>query len=224
MPEGTTIEVILYKPVPGTYPRVAAILKGEIMKKIAMLFVLMVTLMLAISACGSAPAPTPEVVVVKETVVVEVPGDAPTAEPAAAEPAAPQYAPACAAAASNCTAPEVTMGTNNYCNEKQVYAILTAPGNTSYESLDPAMKCVDQVHADGSLRITCWVPGKGLLAYDLKACNTDCAAPQLDMNSSQCQEGLGYDAANQCCAQPSSGGEAGCTTFTVNIGTCAYVD
>jgi hypothetical protein len=115
------------------------------------------------------------------------------------------------------------MGDNSYCNEKQVYAIMSAPGNTSYESTDPAMKCVDQVHADGSLRITCWVPGEQLMAYDMKVCNTECAAPTLDMNSDQCQEGYGYDAANQCCAQATSGGEAGCTLYTVNIGTCANV-
>jgi hypothetical protein len=194
------------------------------MKKIAMLFALLVTLMLVLSACGSTPAPTPEVVVVKETVVVEVPGEAPPAEPAPAEPAAPQYAPVCAAAVNNCTPPEIEMGDNNFCSEKQVYAIMKAPGNTSYESLDPAMKCVDQVHADGTLRITCWVPGKNLLAYEMKVCNTDCAAPQLEMGSNQCQEGFGYDAANQCCAQPSSGGDAGCTNYKVNIGTCANVE
>ena len=194
------------------------------MKKLIVLLVLSLSLLLVLSACGSGPAPTPEVVVVKETVVVEVPAAAPTSEPAAAAPAAPQYAPMCAAAPAGCEPPVIEMGDNSFCNEKQVYAIMSAPGNTSYESTDPAMKCVDQVHADGTLRITCWVPGDQLLAYDMKVCNTDCAAPALDMNSGQCQEGYGYDAANNCCAQASAGGEeAGCTLYTVNIGTCAYV-
>lgn len=185
-------------------------------------FLFAMMLLLALSACGSAPAPTPEVVVVKETVVVEVPAEAPAEEPAA-EPAAPQFAPICAATASDCAPPEIEMGDNNFCNEKQVYAIMSAPGGTTYESTDPAMKCVDQVHADGSLRITCWVPGEQLLAYDMKVCNSACAAPQLDMASDQCQEGFGYDAANGCCAEPPAGGEAGCALYTVNLGTCANV-
>ncbi len=194
------------------------------MKKLTLLFVLALGALLVLSACGSAPAPTPEVVVVKETVVVEVPAEAPTSEAEPAQPAAPQFAPMCAAPAGDCAPPEIEMGDNNYCNEKQVYAIMSAPGGTSYESLDPAMKCVDQVHADGSLRITCWVPGKKLLAYDMKVCNSDCAAPQLDMNSDQCQSGYGYDSANGCCAQPPAGGEAGCTTYIVDIGACANTE
>jgi hypothetical protein len=199
------------------------ILKGETMKNITVLFALMLVLLLALSACGTAPPPTAEVVVVKETVVVEATAEAPAAEPAAAQPAAPQYAPMCAAATADCAPPEIEMGDNAYCNEKQVYAIMSASAGTTYESIDPAMKCVDQVHADGSLRITCWIPGKQLLAYDMKVCNSACAAPQLDMNSDQCQEGYGYDAANHCCAQPPAGGEVGCTLYTVNIGTCAQV-
>ena len=193
------------------------------MKKYPVLFALIAVLLLALSACGGGPAPTPEVVVVKETVVVEVPAAAPTAEPAAAQPAAPQYAPMCAAAPADCQPPEIEMGDNSFCNEKQVYAIMSAPAGTTYESTDPTMKCVDQEHADGSLRITCWIPGEQLLAYDMKVCNSACAAPALDMNSDQCQEGYGYDAANGCCAQPPSGGEPGCALYTVNIGTCANV-
>lgn len=194
------------------------------MKTARILFVLFSASLILLTACGTAPAPTPEVVVVKETVIVEQP--APT-QPAPAEPAQPQpeYAPFCEAAPAGCEAPTIEMGNKSYCNEKQVYAIMSAPAGTTYESMDPEMKCVDQTHADGSLRITCWVPGKQLLAYDLKACNGACAAPDLDMGSSQCPSGYGFDAANQCCAQqpPADAGEAGCTTFRVEIGTCANV-
>ncbi len=180
-------------------------------------FLLLLSLLL-MAACAPAPAaaPAPEVVVVKETVVVEQP--APVEPPPPEQGAAPQYAPLCQAA-SGCAAPEVEMLDNKYCVEKIPYAIMSVPAGTTYESLDPKLKCQDQMHSDGSLRITCY-SGKELWSYDMKVCNGACAAPQLDMTSGQCQEGYGYDAANQCCAQPSSGGEAGCTVYQVDIGAC----
>jgi hypothetical protein len=176
----------------------------------------MVSLLALLAACGPASAPAPEVVVVKETVVVEQPA---AAEPAAPAPAQAEYAPQCPAAASGCEAPTVEMLDTKYCVKKIPYAIMSVPAGTTYEPLDEDLKCVDQSHSDGSLRISCH-SGIELWSYNLKLCNGACAAPQLDMNSSQCQEGFGYDAANGCCAQPSAGGEAGCTVYQVDIGAC----
>lgn len=179
---------------------------------------LFAVLALALAACGGGAAPTPEVVVVRETVVVEAPPAQPQ-QPAPAEPAGPQYAPACQNAAGGCAAPEVEMLDNKYCVKKVPYAIMAVPAGTTYEPLDADLECTDQMHSDGKLRITCH-SGEELWSYDLKLCNGACAAPQLDMNSGQCQEGFGYDAANGCCAQPAAGGEAGCMVYQVDIGAC----
>ena len=189
------------------------------MKTVRILALSLATLAVLLAACGPSSAPAPEVVVVKETVVVEQPAAAaPQAEAPAAAPQ-PQYAPACPATATGCQAPEVEMLDNKYCVKKIPYAIMSVPAGTTYESLDPDMECQDQMHSDGTLRITC-SSGEELWSYNLKVCNGACAAPQLDMNSGQCQQGYGYDAANGCCAPPAPAGDAGCTVYQVDIGAC----
>jgi hypothetical protein len=189
------------------------------MNKIRLILVLMLSLLVTLAACGPAAAPAPEVVTVRETVVVEQTAVVEPAIPAPAEGSAPEYAPFCQAAASGCGAPEVEMLDNKYCVDKVPYAIMAVPAGTTYEPLDADLKCVDQMHADGRLRVTC-SSGEELLSYQLKVCNGACAAPVLDTNSAQCPAGYGYDAANQCCGQPAAGGEGGCTVYQVDLGAC----
>lgn len=154
------------------------------------------------------PAPTP------------VPPTAAQAEPAA--PAQPQYAPFCeAAAATGCEAPTVDMLDNKYCIEKVPYAIMSVPAGTTYQPLDPDLECVDQLHNDGSLRVTCHsLSSKQLWSYDLQVCNGACSAPALQMETGQCPEGYGYDPASMCCAAPAPASGDGCTTYTIDLGAC----
>jgi len=179
-----------------------------------------------LTACGGA-APAEPAPAVEQPPVVEEPPTAvppPPAEPTEAPPPAPaepQYAPLCQAAPAACEAPTVEMLDNKYCIEKVPYAIMSMPAGTTYESLDPDMVCVDQMHSDGNLRVTCHsVSGKQLWSYDLQVCNGNCTAPALQMGTGQCQEGYGYDAANQCCAAPAPAGSEGCTTYSVDLGAC----
>lgn len=195
------------------------------MKNARFLFVFVAVVVVLLTACGG-PAPTTE-----PAPAVEQPTDVePTALPAepasAAEPAQPQYAPFCeAAAASGCEAPTVTMLDNKYCIERVPYAIMAAPAGTTYESQDPDMECVDQMHNDGTLRITCHsISGKDLWSYDLKVCNSACSATSLEMGTDQCPEGYGYDAANQCCSAPVPSSSDGCTIYRVDLGVCQGAD
>jgi hypothetical protein len=192
------------------------------MKATRILFVFVVATLFLLAACGGGapaePAPATEAPAAVEPAPVE-PTQPP--EPAAPEPTQPQYAPLCEAAPTGCEAPTVEMLDNKYCVEKVPYAIMSVPAGTTYESLDPDMDCVDQMHSDGSLRITCHsVTSKQLISYDLKVCNGSCTAPALQMGTGQCQEGYGYDAANQCCAAPAPAGSDGCTTYRVDLGAC----
>jgi hypothetical protein len=137
------------------------------------------------------------------------------------ESAQPQYAPLCQAAPTSCETPAVTMLDNQYCIDRVPYAIMSVPAGTTYESQDPDMECVDQLHNDGDLRITCHsISGKDLWSYDLKLCNGACSALALEMGTAQCQEGYGYDSANQCCAAPVPSSSDGCTVYKVNLGVC----
>jgi hypothetical protein len=171
-----------------------AILKGVKMKTAHYLLVLVIATFLFLTACsGAAPV----------------------------EPVQPQYATLCQAAPTGCEAPAVTVLDNQYCIDKVPYAILSVPAGTAYESQDPDMECVDQLHEDGNLRVTCHsLSGKDLWSYDLKLCSGACSAPALELGTAQCQEGYGYDAANQCCAAPTSSGNDGCTIYKVNLGVC----
>ena len=111
-------------------------------------------------------------------------------------------------------------GDKNYCVEKIPYQnIAIAPG-TTFESLDPTgeFKCQDSgTVVDGKNIITC--TGKQLTAYQLKFTNSSCGASALATGTGQCQEGQGYDAAQNCCA-PLTDTSAGSVTIKVNMGAC----
>jgi hypothetical protein len=197
------------------------------MKTVRILFVFVVAALFLLTACGGGapvePAPAAEQPPTAEPPPAEPAPVEPTqpAEPVAPEPTQPQYAPFCDAAPAECSAPTVEMLDNKYCVEKVPYAIMSVPAGTTYESLDPDMVCVDQMHSDGNLRITCHsVTGKELWSYDLKLCNGSCIAPALQMETGQCPDGYGYDAASMCCAAPSPASGDGCTTYKVDLGAC----
>ncbi len=194
------------------------------MKTARTLLVFMVAAIFLLTACGGAapaePAPAAEQPVVAEPPTAE-PAPAEPTEPPPPEPTEPQYAPFCVAAPAGCEAPAVEMLDNKYCIEKVPYAIMSVPAGSTYESLDPDLDCVDQLHSDGSLRVTCHsVTSKQLWSYDLKVCNSACAAPALQVGTGQCPDGYGFDAASQCCAAPSPASGDGCTTYTVDLGAC----
>ncbi len=195
------------------------------MKTNRILFVFALTTLFLLSACGGAAPPEPAPVVEQPPVVQPV-APAPAepvqpAEPATPQPTQAQYAPACAAAPTGCEAPEVKMLDKAYCIKKVPYAIMSAPAGTTYESQDPDMACVDQMHSDGNMRVTCHsVTSKQLWSYDLKVCNSACSAPALQMGTGQCPDGQGYDPTNNCCAAPAPSGGDGCTIYQVDLGAC----
>jgi hypothetical protein len=192
------------------------------MKKTTHLMIVMtVFVVLFATACGgtTVPAAQPPVESAPNQAPVEA---APTQAPA--EPAAPAqtFAPACQAAIS-CAAPDVkdTQAADTYCVEKIPYQnILVMPG-TTFEELDPKgeLKCQDSgTVVDGKNVITC--TSKELWTYELKFTNSACAASALATGTGQCQEGLGYDAANNCCAPLGAGDAAGSVVIKVNMGAC----
>jgi hypothetical protein len=197
------------------------------MKTARILFVFVVATLFLLTACGGGapaePAPAseqPPAVLPPTAVPAPVEPTQPAA-PALPEPTQPQYAPFCEAAPAGCEAPTVELLDNKYCIEKVPYAIMAVPAGTTYESLDPDMVCVDQMHSDGNLRISCHsVSSKQLWSYDLKLCNDACSAPALQVGTGQCPDGYGFDAANQCCAAPSPASGDGCTTYRVDLGAC----
>lgn len=194
------------------------------MKLTRTLFFLAAAMVLLLAACGPTAAPAQEPVqqpAVQQPPATEPPAPPPVEEPPAAEPPQPEYAPTCQSAPAGCAAPEIEMIEKAYCIKKVPYAIMSVPPGTTYESLDPELDCVDQMHSDGNMRVSCHsVKSRQLWSFDVKFCNSACTAPALDMNSGQCQEGYGYDAANQCCAAPSTDSDAGCVVYQVDLGAC----
>jgi hypothetical protein len=181
---------------------------------------------LFVSACSGSAAPA--------TQAAPPPaGAAPTQAPAeAVQPAQPAqpaaataqtFAPACQAAAS-CAAPEVkdTAPNETYCVQKIPYQNIAVPSGTTFETLDPKgeLKCQDTgTVVDGKEIITC--TSKQLWTYQLKLTNSACGAKALATGTGQCQEGLGYDAAQNCCAPlTASQTGTGSVTIKVNMGAC----
>jgi hypothetical protein len=194
------------------------------MKTPRFLFVFAVVFFLA--ACGGTPL-IPETGNTMEQPTVEEPTAVPpTSEPVQASPVVltatqPQFAPFCESAPSGCQAPTVRMLDNKYCIDKVPYAIMSVAAGTTYETSDLDFQCVDQMHSDGTMRVTCHsVSGKELWSFDLKVCNSACSVPVLQTGSGQCPEGYGYDQANQCCAAPAPASSDGCTIYQVDLGAC----
>ena len=187
------------------------------MNKSGILFAFATSLLMILTACG-AQAPTQAATEVEQPVVVVEPTTQPLA---VSQPTQPQYAPFCQAAAAGCSAPEIEVLDKAFCVNKWPYIIMKVPAGTTYEPVDADLICQDQLHSDGSLRITCNdVEGQQLLSYELKVCNSACSAPALATGTGQCPDGYGYDSGNQCCAQPSTSGGDGCVVYTVDIGAC----
>jgi len=184
-------------------------------------FLLAVTLFVVIfaSACGGSPAPATQ----PAQPPVEI---APTDVPPAAAPTQPlattqSFAPACQAAAS-CAAPAVTdtAASDRYCVEKIPYQNILVDDGVAFEVLDPTnLTCADNgTIVDGKHVIECH--GTAAWATQVKFTNTACGGgTNLATGTGQCQEGLGYDAAQNCCA-PLTSGDAGSVIITVNMGQC----
>jgi len=176
------------------------------------------------SACGGSAAPATQAAPPPvEVVPTEAP---PVVAPATAQQPAqpvPVFAPACQAATS-CAAPAVeemdTEVKKTYCVKKVPYQNILVPPGTTFEVLDTSgeFKCKDSgTVVDGKAVLSC--TGKNLWAYELKLINPACSASNLTTGTGQCQEGLGYDAAQNCCA-PLTGGDSGSVTIKVNLGSC----
>ncbi len=186
------------------------------------LLAMTVLLALWVSACGGSAAPATQAVV--PPVVDSAPTQPAPVEPAPTQPLATvqSFAPACQAAAS-CAAPAVTdtAAADRYCVEKIAYQNILVDDGVTFEVLDPTkLMCADNgTIVDGKHVIECHGLVKEAWASQVKFTNTACGGASLATGTGQCQEGLGYDAANNCCA-PLTSGDAGSVTITVNMGTC----
>ena len=196
------------------------------MRTARILFVFVVATIFLLTACGGgasaepAPAATQPPVVEGPT-ATQPPAPASVEPTTPPEPTEPQYAPFCEAAALGCEAPTIEMLDNKYCVDKVPYAIMSVAAGSTYESLDPDMNCVDQLHSDGNMRVSCHsLTSKQLWSYNLKVCNGACTAPVLQTGTGDCPEGYGYDPVNMCCAAPSPSSSDGCTIYQVNLGAC----
>lgn len=185
-------------------------------------FLLAMTIFVVIfaSACGGSAAPATQAAQppaeISPTEVPPVEAAAPTQPLATVQ----SFAPACQAAAS-CSAPAVkdTAASDRYCVEKIPYQNILVDNGVTFEVLDPTnLTCVDNgTLVEGKHVVECH--GTEAWSTQVKFTNTACGGSALTTGASQCQAGLGYDAAQNCCA-PLTAGDAGSVTITVNMGEC----
>ena len=197
------------------------------MKTPRSLFVFLAVTVFLLAACGAAPPATEptamqELSPEEERTTLQPTSALAEPTPVGPTPTQPQYAPFCETAPSGCEAPVVTMLDNSYCVEKIPYAIMSVPAGTTYESEDLEFQCRDQMHSDGTMRVTCHsVTGKQLWSFNLQVCNSACSASPLQIGTGQCPEGYGYDQANTCCAAPAPASSDGCNVYKVDLGACS---
>jgi hypothetical protein len=152
--------------------------------------------------------------VIPPTMAQQPAAPAPTEQPAAS----PQFAPVCqsAAAVSPAEVQQVEIG----CVDKVPYTNVLVAANTQYEVLDKTgtFKCSDSgMVVDGKTVLTCY--GKPLYTFDLKLSGSGPGSTAPSTGTDQCQQGYGYDAAQQCCA-PLSASASGSSTVQINLGAC----
>ena len=156
-------------------------------------------------AVASACAPTP------------APAQAPSG--AVGQPvAAVEFAPICQGG-SACQVPSASQNQIDCVNKIPYTNVLVEPG-TSFEVLDKSgdFTCNDSgIVADGKSVISCF--GRELYRFDLKLTNTACGGSNLQTGTGQCQDGYGFDAAQQCCA-PVGGDAPGSIVVSVEMGAC----
>lgn len=187
-----------------------------------LLLVLLAIVSMIVSACASAasPATQPAPAPVEET----VPTQAPPAEQPAPTDASPvqTFAPACQVATASCAAPDVkdTVASDRVCVKKVPYQYIFVDDGVAFEVMEPdKLTCVDNGgrSSDGKRAIECH--GTEAWASQVKFTNTACSAAALTVDATKCQEGLGYDAAANCCA-PLTSTDSPSVTITVNMGEC----
>ncbi|MCA1899235.1 MAG: protein kinase [Chloroflexi bacterium] len=132
---------------------------------------------------------------------------APTAEPSPLP-----LAPACDSELSIPT-PSVRE-TNKICVEKKPYTAVSIPQGASFESLSPAMSCIEETTSNGRAIISC--TGQQLYSYQLKVCSP---LPVLESASDKCGADLVYDPGGQCCRSAPAAGD-GCVVFKVDLRAC----
>jgi len=188
-------------------------------KTTSLLLAVTVFVVMFASACGGSAAPATQAA---QPPVEIAPTEVPPVE-AATQPLATvqSFAPACQAAAS-CAAPAVTdtVAAERYCVEKVPYENILIDDGVTFEVLDPTnLTCVDNgTIVDGKHVVECH--GTAAWATQVKFTNTACGgSANLATGTGQCQEGSGYDAAQNCCAPLNAGG-AGSVIITVNMGQC----
>lgn len=183
-------------------------------KKTYLLMVTTVFMVLFVSACGRSAAPATQAAPPVEIVPTEA------AAPLTSVPV-PVLAPACQASDS-CSAPDVkdTAGYETYCVQKVPYQNILIDEGVTFEALDPnKLTCIDNgTIVDGKRVLECH--GTALWTSELKLTNSACGgSASLATGTGQCQEGLGYDAAQNCCAVLAAA-DTGSVTIKVNMGAC----
>jgi hypothetical protein len=182
------------------------------------LLAMTVFMVLFASACGvsAAPAAQPPVQIAP-TEAAPVNAAAPVQQSAPAQ----TFAPACQASDS-CAAPALkdTAANETYCVQKIPYQNILIDDGVTFQALSPdKLMCADNgTIVKGKHVLECH--GTQLWTSQLKLTSSACGgSANLTTGSNQCQQGLGYDAAKNCCA-PLTAADNGSVTIKINMGAC----
>jgi hypothetical protein len=184
---------------------------------LAVVTILVVLLGAACSAPAQAPTITPSIPQSAAGPTAEPPSNPPSIQPTTAGAVVAQ-APVCQAS-NSCEALNAEQIQLD-CVKKVPYTNVLVPPGSAFEVVDKsgAFICNESgVVTNGKKVITC--RGKELFTFDLKLTNPSCDSAALATGTGKCQEGYGYDAAQQCCSLITTGGSSS-TTVKVQLAGC----
>ena len=179
--------------------------------------ILVVLLGAACSAPPQAPTITPSIPQSAGGPTAGLPTSPPSIQPTAGGAAVAQ-APVCQAS-NSCEALNAEQIQLD-CVKKVPYTNVLVPPGSTFEVVDKtgAFICNDTgVVVNGKKVVICH--GKELYTFDLKLTNPSCDSAALATGTGQCQEGYGFDPAQQCCSLITTGSTSS-TTVKVQLAAC----
>jgi hypothetical protein len=160
------------------------------------------------------PSPSPSETPTVETIPTE------TRVPASAT---PELAPLCPAYGDNgppypqC---EIAIAEQSsvFCNQKVPYNLILINKGATYETLTDGFECTDAGMKDDKRMVTCTGPMTS--NFNVQFCDPACAAPTVQAEITQCQDGYTFDDLLGCCTQETQPTNLNCQVLTFESTSC----
>ena len=144
-------------------------------------------------------------------------------EPVASDTPTPGFAPYCDPNAASSPAPPgcqlpIAEQSTVFCTNKVPYNLIFINEGATYETLSENFECSDAGMKDGKQMVTC--TGPMATSFEVEVCDTACAIPTVQAETTQCPQGFNYDNLQGCCSPESQPTDQSCVVLTLRTKSC----